>query len=72
MSLQYLKKEVKDVVDFLHTDKYQSFLQVGNIFSIERKDIAAAFVVNCDAKHSDILWSSSHVRCNLLLGSWGQ
>ena len=24
MSLQYLKKEVKDEVDFLHADKYQS------------------------------------------------
>ena len=28
MSLQYLKKEVKDEVDFLHADKYQSFLKV--------------------------------------------
>ena len=28
MSLQYLKKEVKDEVDFLHADKYQTFLQV--------------------------------------------
>ena len=29
MSLQYLKNEVRDEVDFLHADKYQSFLQVG-------------------------------------------
>ena len=28
MSLQYLKKEVKDEVDFLHADKHQSFLIV--------------------------------------------
>ena len=28
MSLHYLKKEVRDEVDFLHVDKYQSFLQV--------------------------------------------
>ena len=28
MSLQCLKKEVKDEVDFLHADKHQSFLQV--------------------------------------------
>ena len=28
MSLQYLKKEVRDELDFLHADKYQSFLQV--------------------------------------------
>ena len=28
MSLQYLKKEVRDEVDFLHADKYQNFPQV--------------------------------------------
>ena len=28
MSLQYLKKEVTDEVDFLRADKYQSFLKV--------------------------------------------
>ena len=28
MSLQYLKKEVIDKVDFLHADKHQSFVQV--------------------------------------------
>ena len=28
MSLQYLKKEVIDEVNFLHADKHQSFLQV--------------------------------------------
>ena len=28
MSLQYLKKEVRDEVDFWHVDKHQSFLQV--------------------------------------------
>ena len=28
MFLQYLKKEVRDEVDFLHSDKHQSFLQV--------------------------------------------
>ena len=27
MSLQYLEKEVKDEVDFLHPDKHQSFLK---------------------------------------------
>ena len=27
----YLKKEVRDQVDFLHVDKHQSFLQVDNI-----------------------------------------
>ena len=28
MSLQYLKKEVRHQVDFLHADKHQSFVQV--------------------------------------------
>ena len=28
MSLQYLKKEVRDEVGFLHVDKHQSFLQI--------------------------------------------
>ena len=28
ITLQYLKKEVRDEVDFLHADKRQSFLQV--------------------------------------------
>ena len=28
MSLQYLKKEVRDEVDFFHADKHQNFLQV--------------------------------------------
>ena len=32
MSLQYLKKEVRDEVCFLHADKHQSFLQV--VFNI--------------------------------------
>ena len=36
MSLQYLKKEVRDEVDFLHAEKSQSFLQVDfNILSIK-------------------------------------
>ena len=30
-SLQYFKKEVKEKYDFLHEDKYQSFLQAGSI-----------------------------------------
>ena len=28
MSLQYLQKQVRNEVDFLHVDKHQSFLQV--------------------------------------------
>ena len=36
MSLQYLKKEVRDEVDFLHADKHQSFLQVDiNILGVK-------------------------------------
>ena len=32
MSLQYIKEEVSDEVNFLHADKHQSFLQVDTIF----------------------------------------
>ena len=36
MYLQYLKKEFRDEVDFLHADKHQSFLQVDfNTLSIK-------------------------------------
>ena len=28
MSIQYLKKEVRDEVDFLHANKHKNFLQV--------------------------------------------
>ena len=36
MSLQYLKKEVRGEIDFLHADKHQRFLQVDfNILSIK-------------------------------------
>ena len=35
MSLQYLRKEVRDEVEFLHAEKHQSFLQVDfNILGI--------------------------------------
>ena len=28
ISLQYLKREVRDEIDFLHADKHESFLQI--------------------------------------------
>ena len=31
ISLEYLKKEVSDEVDFLHADKHKSFLQIGTM-----------------------------------------
>ena len=31
MSLQYLKKEVRDEVDFLHADKHVSFIQIDTV-----------------------------------------
>ena len=101
ISLQYLKKVVKDGIRFLHADntlkqfvgklglkgsklpqvhiiafdrsglsfpQYQKnrklviFLQY-----LKKKSVATAFVFYCDAKHSDILRGSSHVRCYLLI-----
>ena len=35
--LQYLKKEVRDKVDFLHADKHESFLQ-GDTIIIDGHD----------------------------------
>ena len=71
MSLQYLKKEVRKGVHFLHADEHQSFYKL-RLFLMEvaiyiqstqkRKlviflqSVAAAFVFYCDAKHSDILF----------------
>ena len=34
ISLQYLKKEMRDKVDFLHTDKYENLLQIGSMILI--------------------------------------
>ena len=43
--------------------------EVGNLFA---KSVAAAFVFYCDAKHSDILWVSSHVYCYILVSLHSQ
>ena len=79
-SSQYFKKEVGlDGVHFLHAvvdiivfdgsgqtcPKYPKY-EVGNIFAIYlEKRVTTAFVFYCDAKYSDILQGSSHVRCYL-------
>ena len=38
-----------------------------SFFNILRKSIITVFVFYCEAKHSDCLWSSSHVCCYLFL-----
>ena len=73
---QYLKKEVRDGVHFLHANKHQSFyklalsflMEVANAHSTQNRKlvmflqgIATVFVFYCDTKHSDILQGSSHV-----------
>ena len=35
ISLQHLKKEVSDAVDFLHADKHESLLQIDTIILME-------------------------------------
>ena len=35
ISLQYLKKELSDEVDFLHSDKHESLLQTDSIILME-------------------------------------
>ena len=36
---------------------------------IKKKDVVTTFAFYCDAKHSDILRGSSHIRCYLFPGS---
>ena len=43
-----------------------------NFNNIIRKSVATAFVLYCDAKHSDTLLGSSHVCCCLFVGGFGQ
>ena len=68
ISLQQLKKEVKDEAGIIAFDgsgqtcpKYLKY-EAGNIYNILRKSVPTAFVFYCEAKHSDILRESSHVR----------
>ena len=35
ISLQYLKKELSDEVDFLHADKHESLLQINSMILME-------------------------------------
>ena len=62
ISLQYLKKEVRNRVHFSHADKHQSFYKlglllimvhkIGNIFAMyKEKSVATAFVFYCYVKH---------------------
>ena len=77
ISLQYLNKEVRNGVYFLHAEKYHAvstswnYLFDGSGYSTKsrkftiywEKRIAVAFVFYCDEKHSDILWGFSYVYC---------
>ena len=59
-SLQYLKKEVKNGVHLLHTDKHQKLLQV-DIIVFDGSGLTCPKYPKyfyCDSKHSDILWCS--------------
>ena len=47
MSLQYRKKEVKDEVDFLHSDKHQSFLKAYfNTLGIKVSNKVCSIIIN--------------------------
>ena len=50
MSLQYLKKELRDEVDFLHGDKHQSFNKLESSFLME----VAKFVESTQNRNSVI------------------
>ena len=53
----------------VQSTKKESLLNFSNILG---KSIATAFVLYCDAKHSDTLLSFSHVCRYLFLGGFGQ
>ena len=58
MSLQILKKEIKDEVHFLRTDKHQRFLQVHfNILGIKVSYKVILSLIGVD-KHSQITQTS--------------
>ena len=60
MSLQYLKKEVRDEVDFLHADKHQSFLPVDfNTSGIKFSDRVILSLLMVLIKHSQSTQTSA-------------
>ena len=60
MSLQYLSKEVRVEVDFLHADKHQSFLQVDfNILGIKVSYKMVLSLLMGSIKRSQIIQSNS-------------
>ena len=42
--LQYLKKEVRDKVDFLHADKHENFLQIATMIFNENGQASPKFL----------------------------
>ena len=59
MSLQHLKKEVRDEADFLHADKHQSFLQVDfNTLGIKVSNMMMLSLLMGMVKHSQITQSN--------------
>ena len=62
--LQYIKKEFRDGIHFLHADKHQADIIVFDGSNQTCPKYLKYFY--CDAKHSDILRGSSYVRYYLL------
>ena len=59
MSLQYLKKELRNEVDFFHLDKHQSFLKVDfNTSGIKDVYKVILSLLLCTIKHSQSTQSS--------------
>ena len=59
MSLQHLKKEVRDEANFLHADKHQSFLQVDfNTLGIKVSNMMMLSLLMGMVKHSQITQSN--------------
>ena len=69
ISLQYLKKKVRNGVHFLYADEHQvqsaQNRKLVIFLQYIKKSVATAFVFYCDANYSNILRGSSHVCCHL-------
>ena len=79
ISLQYLKKEIKKGLHFLHADEHQSFYKLGLMFLMEvaryvqsTQNMKLVIFLHCFyvllwCKLFNILQGSSHVYCYILV-----
>ena len=67
MSLQYLKKEVRDEVNFLHGDKDQSFLQVGMTKHLQSTQSNKSYLYNISKQKFEMTFIF-YMQINIAIG----